>query len=105
MAFVKRKRIRGGDYYYLAESYRDGENVKTRTLAYLGKTPEVPARLAHLVGRSRRRAAVRGLPAAGQAGGVGRQPQPLLWNPAALGAAIARAVLRGPGGRSARASR
>lgn len=81
MAYVKHKRIKSGDYYYLVESYRAHGKVKTRTLAYLGKTPKVPGELAHLVGRPRRRR---------------RQRQGVLWNPEALAAAIARQVSRGP---------
>ena len=92
MAYVRRKHIGRGDYYYLVETYRDQGKVRARTLAYLGKTPEVPARLAHLVGRPRRRAVARG--------NVSRQPQRLLWNPAVLGAAIARAVQQGPIGKA-----
>jgi hypothetical protein len=39
VAYVKRKRIKGNDYYYLVKSYRKGGKVKTRTLRYLGKLP------------------------------------------------------------------
>ncbi len=42
MAYVRRKRIKGHDYYYLVESYRRNGKVKTRTLKYLGTTPTVP---------------------------------------------------------------
>lgn len=42
MAYVRRKRIRGHEYYYLVESYRHNGKVKTRTLKYLGKSPTVP---------------------------------------------------------------
>lgn len=44
MAYVKRKRLKGHDYYYLVESYRSDGKIKTRTLQYLGKNPEVPAK-------------------------------------------------------------
>lgn len=55
MAYVKRKRIKGRDYFYLAESYRVEGTVKTRTVKYLGTSPEVPDELRHLLGRQRRR--------------------------------------------------
>ena len=42
MAYIKRKKIKGRIYYYLAESYREGSKVKTRTLKYLGT--ELPAK-------------------------------------------------------------
>lgn len=42
MAYVRRKRIKAHDYYYLVESYRRNGKVKTRTLKYLGTTPTVP---------------------------------------------------------------
>lgn len=77
MAYVKRKRIKGNDYYYLAESYRAGGKVKTRTLAYLGRTPDVPEPLAHHMTRTRRRS------------------QKMFWDPQALGSAIARHVRSG----------
>ena len=47
MAYVRRKRLRGHDYYYLVESYRQDGKVKTRTLKYLGTTPQVPAQCQH----------------------------------------------------------
>ena len=56
MAHVKRKRIKGKTYYYLVESYRENGKVKTRTVKYLGTTPDVPADLRPLLGRPRRRA-------------------------------------------------
>lgn len=56
MAYVRRKRLRGHDYYYLVESYRQDGKVKTRTLQYLGSTPEVPAKFQYRLeaGRARR---------------------------------------------------
>ena len=75
MAYVKRKRIKGREYYYLVESYRAGGKVKTRTLAYLGTTPQVPKELTHLLGKSRRRR------------------QRSLWDPEVLGRSIARQVM------------
>lgn len=38
MAFIVKKKIHGNDYYYLNENKRVEGKVKTRTLAYLGKT-------------------------------------------------------------------
>ena len=38
MAFIVKKKIRGNDYYYLNENNRVDGKVKTKTLAYLGKT-------------------------------------------------------------------
>ncbi len=38
MAFIVKKKIHGKEYYYLNESKRIGKKVKTKTLAYLGKT-------------------------------------------------------------------
>jgi len=38
MAFIVKKNIHGKDYYYLNESKREGDKVKTKTIAYLGKT-------------------------------------------------------------------
>lgn len=55
MAYVKRKRINGHDYYYLVESYRAGGKVKTRTLKYLGRKPDVPEDLACRTTRVTRR--------------------------------------------------
>lgn len=39
MAYVRRKQIKGRDYFYLVESYRRDGKVKTRTLKYLGRDP------------------------------------------------------------------
>lgn len=38
MAFIVKKNIHGKDYYYLNENKRIGGKVKTKTIAYLGKT-------------------------------------------------------------------
>jgi hypothetical protein len=56
VAYVKRKRLKGRDYYYLVESYRRDGKVKTRTLKYLGTSAEVPANFQYLLeaGRARR---------------------------------------------------
>jgi hypothetical protein len=53
VAYVRRKRLKGHDYYYLVESYRQAGKVKTRTLQYLGTTPQVPAQFLHLLGSRR----------------------------------------------------
>ena len=49
MAYVRSKRLKGHDYYYLVESYRQDGKVKTRTLKYLGTTPQVPSQFQHLL--------------------------------------------------------
>jgi len=38
MAFIVKKTINGKEYYYLNENKRVDGKVKTKTLAYLGKT-------------------------------------------------------------------
>ena len=48
MPHVKRKRIRGNEYYYLVHNHRRGGKVKTRTLEYLGKEPPGAEELARL---------------------------------------------------------
>ncbi len=78
VAYVRKKRIKGHDYYYLVESYRQNGKVRTRTLKYLGTSPEVPAEYRHLIGRRRRKS------------------QAQLWDPRQLAAAIARRVQDGP---------
>lgn len=78
MAYVRRKRLKGHDYFYLVESYRQDGKVKTRTLKYLGRTPQAPAPYQYLL-ESRR-----------------NPVQRLLWDPRALGAAIAQRVQTGP---------
>ena len=37
--YVEKKKINGNTYYYLKISARDGNRVKTKTIAYLGKEP------------------------------------------------------------------
>ena len=49
MAYVRRKRLKGHDYYYLVESYRQDGKVRTRTLKYLGTTPHVPSQFQYLL--------------------------------------------------------
>ena len=49
MAYVRRKRLKGRDYYYLVQSYRQDGKVKTRTLKYLGTIPHVPAQYQYLL--------------------------------------------------------
>ena len=41
MAFIVKKKIKGREYYYLNENKRIDGKVKTKTLAYLGKTREI----------------------------------------------------------------
>jgi hypothetical protein len=53
VAYVRRKRLKGRDYYYLVESYRQNGKVKTRTLQYLGTTPQVPSQFQHLLASRR----------------------------------------------------
>src|SRR3990167_1639883 len=38
MSFIVKKKINGKDYFYLQESRREGDKVKSVTLGYLGKT-------------------------------------------------------------------
>ncbi len=40
MAFIVKKKVHGNDYYYLNKSVREGDKVKSITIAYLGKTRE-----------------------------------------------------------------
>ena len=49
MAYVRRKRLKGHDYYYLVASFRQDGKVKTRTLKYLGTTPQVPPQYQYLL--------------------------------------------------------
>jgi len=46
MPYIVPKEIKGHTYYYLHESYREGDKVRSRYLAYLGK--EIPANYEHL---------------------------------------------------------
>jgi hypothetical protein len=59
MAYVRRKSLKGHDYYYLVESFRQDGKVKTRTLKYLGTTPQVPTQYQYLL--ETRRNLVQGL--------------------------------------------
>lgn len=61
MAYVRRKRIKGHDYYYLVESYRRDGKVRTRMLKYLGTTPPVPAEIQPLLEARRPVRPVQGL--------------------------------------------
>jgi len=36
MAFVRTKKIKGGTYYYLVESIREGKRVRQKVIKYLG---------------------------------------------------------------------
>ncbi|MEK6895647.1 MAG: glycine--tRNA ligase [Nanoarchaeota archaeon] len=40
MAYIIKKKINGGEYYYMRESVREGEKVKSKNVAYLGKNKE-----------------------------------------------------------------
>lgn len=53
MAYVRKKNLKGHDYYYLVESYRQDGKVRTRTLKYLGTTPQVPSQYQYLLETSR----------------------------------------------------
>jgi hypothetical protein len=55
VAYVRRKRLKGHDYYYLVESFRRDGKVKTRTLKYLGTSPKVPAQYQYLFESKRNR--------------------------------------------------
>ena len=78
MAYVRRKCLKGHDYYYLVESYRQEGKVKTRTLKYLGTTPQVPTQYQYLLETSRH--LVQGLlwdepqPAGKTSGRIGSRP-------------------------------
>ena len=37
MAFIVKKKINGKEYYYLNETRREGDKVKSKCLGYLGK--------------------------------------------------------------------
>ena len=37
MAFIVKKKISGKEYYYLQKSIREGDKVKSKVVAYLGK--------------------------------------------------------------------
>jgi len=41
MSFIVKKNISGKGYYYLNENKREGDKVKTKTIAYLGKTKKI----------------------------------------------------------------
>jgi hypothetical protein len=43
VAFVRTKRVDGGEYFQLVENYRDGGKVRQRVLAHLGRYPTVEA--------------------------------------------------------------
>lgn len=43
MVYYRQKTIKGHTYWYLQESYREGDKVRTRTIAYIGK--ELPSTL------------------------------------------------------------
>ncbi len=43
--FIEKKKIKGNTYLYLRKSVREGQKVKTKTIAYLGKAPMKKAEL------------------------------------------------------------
>jgi hypothetical protein len=43
VAFVRTKRVGGGEYFQLVENYREGGKVRQRVLAHLGRYPTVEA--------------------------------------------------------------
>jgi hypothetical protein len=47
MPFVRTKRIKGIEYRYLVESYREGNRVRQRVLVYLGEHKTVKAAYSH----------------------------------------------------------
>ena len=47
MAFIVKKKVNGKDYFYLNENKRIEGKVKTKTLAYLGKTKKQAEKKAH----------------------------------------------------------
>jgi len=54
VAFKRKKRIDGVEYYYLVEGTRVGGKVKQRVIAYLGKHKTVGAAYLHWVRESRK---------------------------------------------------
>src|SRR3972149_11827664 len=56
MAFVIKKNIHGRDYYYLNENKRVSGKVKTKTIAYLGKSKkEAEMRAREIIGNRGKR--------------------------------------------------
>lgn len=43
MAYVRKKRVKGYEYYQLVESYRENGKVRQRMLEHLGEYPTVQA--------------------------------------------------------------
>lgn len=54
MAFVRKKRIDGVEYFYLVEGTRVDGKVRQRVIAYLGKHKTVGAAYLHWVRESRK---------------------------------------------------
>ena len=48
MAYVRKNRVDGVEYYQLVQGYREEGKVKQRVLAYLGRYPTVDAALEDL---------------------------------------------------------
>src|SRR3989344_8278163 len=38
--YIVKKKISGGEYYYIRQSVREGDKVKSKTIGYAGKTIE-----------------------------------------------------------------
>ncbi len=56
MAFIVKKTIHGNNYYYLNENKREGDKVKTKTIAYLGKTKkEAEKRMREILNKDKKK--------------------------------------------------
>ena len=45
MAFIRKKKIKGKNYYYIVESYKENGEVKQRVLGYIGTAENLLKRL------------------------------------------------------------
>lgn len=54
MAFIRKKKVNGREYYYLVENYRQSGKVRQKTLAYLGPCSSVEGAIADLEARAER---------------------------------------------------
>jgi len=48
--FIRKKTIKGKDYYYLVESYREDRKVKQRVVKYLGAKKPSPEEVEKIKG-------------------------------------------------------
>ncbi len=55
VAFVRKKRVDGVEYYYLVRGVRSGGKVTQKVIAYLGKHKTVEAAYLHWVREGRKR--------------------------------------------------